>query len=43
VCEDLIHDMYFIMSEDPCEQKFIEISFDIVIGHIWLHTTLEDP
>ena len=29
----------FTMSEDPHEQKFIEIEFGWGPGHIWLHTT----
>ena len=34
---------YFIMCEDPHEWKFIEIAFGWGPGHIWFHTTLEDP
>ena len=34
---------YFIMCDDPREQTFIEIAFGWGPGHIWLHTTLEDP
>ena len=34
---------YFIMCEDPHEQKFIDIAFGRGPGHIWLHTTLEGP
>jgi hypothetical protein len=32
----------FIMCEDLYEVTFIEIAFDFGLGHIWLHTTLED-
>ena len=34
---------YFIMCEDLHEWKFIEIAFALQPGHIWLHTTFEDP
>ena len=34
---------YFIMCEDPHEEKFIEIAFGWGPGHIWLHNTLEGP
>ena len=33
---------YFIMCEDRHDQNFIEIAFDSLPDHIWLHTTLED-
>ena len=33
----------FMMCEDPHEHKFIEIAFGWGSGHMWLHTTLEDP
>ena len=35
--------IYFIMYEDPCELKFVEMAFGWGPSHIWLHTTLEDP
>ena len=34
---------YFTICEDPREYEFIEIAFGWGPGHIWLHTTLEDP
>jgi hypothetical protein len=34
---------YFIMCEDPHEQKFVEIAFGWGPDHIWLHTRLESP
>ena len=34
---------YVIMYEDLHKQKSIEIAFGCGHGHIWLHTTLEDP
>ena len=32
---------HFIMREDSCEYKFIEIAFGWGTGYIWLHTTFE--
>ena len=34
---------YFVMCEDPHEQKFIEIASGWGHGHMSLHTALEDP
>ena len=38
-----IDSFHSITCEEPHEEKFIEIAFGWGPGHMWLHTTLEDP